>query len=84
MKNGWNAELQSFVQSYGSDRIDASNLMMPLVFFLSPSDPRLIKTLELAMKKPADGGLRVNNLVFRFTSPINSAVEEGTFTMCSF
>lgn len=84
MENGWSNELQSFVQSYGSDRIDASNLMMPLVFFLSPSDPRLIKTLELAMKKPADGGLRVNNLVFRFTSPTNPAVEEGTFTMCSF
>ena len=36
---------QAFVQYYGSDTLDAANLMMPLVFFLSPTDPRNLKTL---------------------------------------
>ena len=39
MENGWDDSLQSFVQSYGSSTLDASTLMMPLVLFLSPTDP---------------------------------------------
>ena len=40
MKRGWNEELGAFVQHYGSDTLDASNLMLILTFFLSPADPR--------------------------------------------
>ena len=39
MKNGWNEQRKAFVQAYGSDSLDASTLMMPLVFFVSPTDP---------------------------------------------
>jgi len=46
MKNGWNEEKQCFVQFYGSDTLDASALIMPLVFFTAPNDPRLVKTLD--------------------------------------
>src|SRR5262249_18702961 len=46
MANGWNKKRQSFVQSYGSDGLDASALLMPLVFFMSPTDPRMLHTLE--------------------------------------
>ena len=40
MSRGWNSQRQAFVQHYDSTSLDAANLMMPLVFFLSPGDPR--------------------------------------------
>jgi GH15 family glucan-1,4-alpha-glucosidase len=46
MEKGWNEERQAFVQHYGSDALDAANLMMPLVFFVAPSDPRMLSTLR--------------------------------------
>jgi GH15 family glucan-1,4-alpha-glucosidase len=60
---------------------------MPLVFFMSPTDPRMIQTLEAIMKSPQKGGLLSNNLVYRY-SPYKSfdglTGEEGTFNMCTF
>ncbi|KAK9764291.1 hypothetical protein K7432_008314 [Basidiobolus ranarum] len=66
MNKGWNEEKEIFVQSYECNNIlDASVLIMPLVFFISPTDPRLLKTLQ-AIRKPTDkGGLIENNLVYR-------------------
>ena len=37
---GWSTDRNAFVQYYGSDSLDAALLMMPLVFFMSPTDPR--------------------------------------------
>ena len=54
------------MQSYGSDALDASNLMMPLVFFMSPSDPRMISTLDAINCSPEQGGLVSNSLVYRY------------------
>jgi GH15 family glucan-1,4-alpha-glucosidase len=87
--NGWNPQEECFVQHYGSNHLDASNLIMGLVFFLAPSDPRFLSTLRKSMKKPKDGGLAVNGLVFRFNKVSESdqegaEPEEETFTMCSF
>lgn len=82
MQEGWSEERQSFVQYYGSDQLDAANLIMPLVFFISPTDPRMIKTIEATAKAPNQGGLTVNNMVYRFYSDDPS--KEGTFSMCSF
>ena len=45
MTNGWNHERQAFVQSYGSDTLDASNLIMPLVFFVAPMGLVLVYSL---------------------------------------
>ncbi|MDJ0736486.1 MAG: glycoside hydrolase family 15 protein [Nostocaceae cyanobacterium] len=82
MSQGWNQDRQAFVQYYGSDRLDASNLIMPLVFFMSPNDPRMLKTLD-AMKKPlSQGGLMSNKLVYRYN--LDNGNGEGTFNMCSF
>jgi len=87
MNKGWNDELQSFVQAYESEVLDASNLIMPLVFFLSPTDPRMLKTLEATMKNPDKGGLVTNSLVYRYNVGHNvdglDAVE-GTFNICTF
>jgi GH15 family glucan-1,4-alpha-glucosidase len=87
MTKGWSSKRQSFVQSYGSESLDASNLIMPLVFFLSPNDPRMLKTLEAINRSPKRGGLVSDGLVFRYDSETGEdglVGKEGSFTMCSF
>jgi len=87
MAKGWSASRQAFIQYYGGDSLDASNLIMPLVFFLSPTDPRMLKTLDAINRSPAEGGLVSDGLVFRYDAAkgedgLHGA--EGTFNMCSF
>ncbi|NIR49038.1 glycoside hydrolase family 15 protein [candidate division KSB1 bacterium] len=87
MSKGWNSKLKTFVQAYNSETLDAANLMMPLVFFLSPTDPRNISTIDATMQSPGDGGLLSNSLVYRYNidkSPDGLSGEEGTFNICTF
>ncbi|MDQ3661861.1 MAG: glycoside hydrolase family 15 protein, partial [Actinomycetota bacterium] len=87
MEEGWSPERKAFVQAYGGDTLDASNLIMPLVFFLSPSDPRMLGTLDAINRSPKDGGLVSNSLVHRYDvekSPDGLSGEEGTFSLCTF
>lgn len=87
MSRGWNAKRGSFTQFYGSDDLDASLLIMPLVFFMAPSDPRIIGTINEILKRPGDGGLLSDSSVYRYPpEPRIDGLpgEEGTFTMCSF
>ncbi len=87
MDKGWNAEHETFVQSYDEDTLDASNLIMPLVFFLSPNDPRMLGTLDAINRSPREGGLVTGGLVYRYD--VNESAdgltgEEGTFSLCTF
>ena len=66
MARGWNAERQAFVQSYDSDLLDASTLLMPLVFFMSPNDPRMASTVDAIRRSVASGGLAADGLVYRY------------------
>ncbi len=87
MEKGWNPERGAFVQTYGSDTLDASNLIMPLVFFVSPKDPRMLSTLDATNRAPGDGGLVSNSLVYRYDverSEDGLMGEEGTFSLCTF
>jgi GH15 family glucan-1,4-alpha-glucosidase len=87
MDKGWSAERQAFVQSYGSTTLDASNLTMPLVFFVSPTDRRMLSTLNEILKPPQEGGLVSNSLTYRYdvtTTEDGLTGEEGTFNICSF
>jgi len=87
MARGWSPARQAFVQHYGSKSLDASNLMMPLVFFLSPTDPRMLKTLDAINKPPEKGGLVSNSLVYRYNvKETSDGLEgaEGTFNICTF
>jgi GH15 family glucan-1,4-alpha-glucosidase len=87
LKNGWCAERNAFVQHYGSQQLDASNLIMPLVFFMSPNDPRMLATLDATLKDPTQGGLFSNGLVYRYnTEQFDDGLRtgEGTFNMCTF
>ena len=87
MDKGWNKELGAFVQHYGSDTLDASNLMLILTFFLSPADPRTTRFLDAILKATDKGGLVSNSLVYRYN--VDKTVdglsgEEGTFNICTF
>jgi GH15 family glucan-1,4-alpha-glucosidase len=85
MSRGWNSRLNSFTQSYSNNHLDASLLIMPLVFFMAPTDPRMLGTIDAIMKDPRDGGLVSDSLVRRYPPGIDGlAGEEGTFNMCSF
>ncbi len=87
MTEGWSSSRQAFIQRYGSDSLDAANLMMPLVLFVAPSDPRMLKTLDAINKPPEQGGLVSNSLVYRYN--VNETADglsghEGTFNICTF
>ena len=82
MSQGWDDALQTFVQSFTSKNIDASNLMMPLVFFVGPNDPRMTGTVDAVLK-----GLTVDSLVYRYrVNDTNDGIDEGegTFSICTF
>jgi GH15 family glucan-1,4-alpha-glucosidase len=87
MARGWNPTREAFIQHYGSESLDASNLIMPLVFFLAPSDPRMLKTIDAINKPPEHGGLVSNSLVYRYNlKETGDGLEgaEGTFNICTF
>ena len=87
MSKGWNEKRKSFTQFYGSDDLDASLLIMPLVFFMAPTDPRMLSTIDAILKSPSQGGLVTDSLVRRYPpQPRIDGLpgEEGTFNMCSF
>jgi len=87
MAKGWNAERQAFVQSYGSQELDASVLLMPLVFFMAPNDPRMLSTVDAIRRPMHAGGLAADGLVYRYDpheAPDGLPGREGTFNMCSF
>jgi GH15 family glucan-1,4-alpha-glucosidase len=82
--NGFSAGPQAFTQYYGGDALDASLLMMPLVGFLPPTDPRVISTIDAIARE-----LTVNGLVQRYKTEAKGEVDglppdEGTFLPCSF
>jgi GH15 family glucan-1,4-alpha-glucosidase len=87
MEKGWNPSRETFVQHYNSQSLDAANLIMPLVFFLSPTDPRMLKTLDAILRPPEQGGLVANSLVYRYNieeTRDGLSSEEGTFNICTF
>jgi len=87
ISRGWSEDRDAFVQYFGSTALDAANLMMPLVFFLSPSDPRVLKTIDAICDPPSRGGLLSNSLVYRYNASAGVdglSGDEGTFNMCTF
>ncbi|MBF2050231.1 MAG: glycoside hydrolase family 15 protein [Elainella sp. C42_A2020_010] len=87
MEKGWSETRQAFVQHYDTESLDASSLIMSLVFFMSPTDPRMLATLDAINRSPQKGGLVSNSLVYRYNteqSPDGLKGHEGTFNMCTF
>lgn len=87
MEKGWNADRQAFTQQFGGNTLDAANLMMPLVRFISSGDERVLKTLDATLRSPEAGGLVSNGLVYRYNANETQDGldgEEGTFNICTF
>jgi len=87
MQRGWNHERKAFVQQFDGEALDASNLMMPLVFFVSPTDPRMLQTIDAINRSPQAGGLVSDGLVYRYDvekTPDGLKGTEGTFNLCTF
>ena len=83
MTDFWDPVRGAFVQHKATTALDAANLLMPLVKFISPTDPRWLSTLRAMEEDLVD-----DSLVFRYRvadgAPDGLAGEDGTFNMCSF
>ena len=77
---GWSEKAGAFTQAFGSDDLDASNLMMPIVGFLPATDPRMRSTIDAIAEKLTDE----HGLVYRYRATDGLEGEEGTFLLCTF
>ncbi|MGV4796821.1 glycoside hydrolase family 15 protein [Rhizobium sp. F40D2] len=77
--NFWDEQTGHFVQTRGGKSLDASLLLMPLVRFVSATDPRWLSTLEAIGMALVDDGL-----VYRYRSDDGLHGQEGAFSACSF
>jgi GH15 family glucan-1,4-alpha-glucosidase len=80
----WSPQKQAFVQSYGSEELDASVLLMPTVGFLPATDERFVSTVEAIRRE-----LTLDGLVLRYRPQADGEVDglpagEGVFLPCSF
>ena len=83
LRDGWNDQAGAFTQYPGSEALDASNLMMPIVGFLPADDPRMLATIEAIANRLTDEC----GLVYRYRTEggvDGLAGEEGTFLLCTF
>ena len=80
LDQGWNEKAGAFTQSFGSDDLDASNLMMPIVGFIPADDPRMLATIDATADRLTDD----RGLVYRYLAHDGLDGEEGTFLLCTF
>ena len=80
LTRGWSDRANAFTQSFGSDELDASSLMLPLVGFLPADDPRVLATINATEERLTDE----RGLVYRYRSHDGLEGEEGTFLLCTF
>lgn len=82
-RNFWDDSLKAFVQYQGSKSLDAATLLMPLMRFISPVDPRWLSTMKAIEER-----LTEDSLVYRYDT-LEESIDglpgrEGSFTACSF
>jgi alpha,alpha-trehalase len=80
MTRGWNDAVGAYTQSFGSDDLDASALMMPIVGFISAHDPRMRATIDAIATRLADE----RGLIYRYLGADGLEGDEGTFLLCTF
>src|SRR5262252_829506 len=78
-RDGVDARTGAFVQAFGASELDAANLLIPLVRFLRPDDPRMRATVDRIRNELATDGL-----VNRYQRPDGLRGDEGAFVVCSF
>ncbi len=79
MENGWNKELQSFTQYYGSSYVDSSLLLMEYYGFISPENPQFIATVKKIKEE-----LNHEGLMYRYKNEDDFGVPSSSFTICNF
>ena len=80
VENGWNDAAGAYTQAFGSEDLDASNLMLAITGFLPGDDPRLKATIDATAARLTDE----RGLVYRYLAHDGLAGEEGTFLLCTF
>ncbi len=80
LEKGFNKQLNSFVQSFGSDAIDATTLLIPRMGLLPYDDPRVQGTIEAVMQNL----MAKKGLVYRYKNEDGLPGDEGCFVLCSF
>jgi GH15 family glucan-1,4-alpha-glucosidase len=78
--HGWSKKAGAFTQAFGSEDLDASNLMLAITGFLPGDDPRMKATIDATAERLTDG----RGLVYRYRAHDGLAGEEGTFLLCTF
>jgi GH15 family glucan-1,4-alpha-glucosidase len=81
-RRAWNPDVGAFTQAYGSRRLDAAVLLLPMVGFLPHSDPRVVSTARAVQRELMEDGL-----VMRYRSDDVAdglPTGEGVFLLCSF
>jgi len=77
---GYNTQIGAFTQSYGSTALDASSLLLPLVGFIPPTDPRMRSTVNRINEQLTDR----HGFVYRYRGADGLIGDEATFTLCTF
>ena len=80
LARGWNERLGAFTQTFGSDELDASALLVVLMGFLPVADPRLRSTIDAVEAALSDE----RGLIFRYRGGDDFDAPEGTFLLCTF
>lgn len=80
LQRGWSDRAGAFTQAFGSDDLDASNLMLLIVGFLPPEDARMRETIDAIATRLTDR----HGLVYRYLAQDGLAGEEGPFLLCTF
>jgi GH15 family glucan-1,4-alpha-glucosidase len=80
LQEGWSDRAGSFTQAFGSEALDGSTLLIPIVGFLPPSDPRVRATVRAVAERLTDE----HGLVHRYRTDDGLRGEEGSFLLCTF
>jgi len=80
LEHGWSEKAGAFTQAFGSEDLDASNLMLAITSFLPGDDPRMKATIDATAARLTDE----RGLVYRYLAHDGLAGEEGTFLLCTF
>ncbi|CDF79683.1 glycoside hydrolase (GH15) [Formosa agariphila KMM 3901] len=79
MTNAWNDKVQAFTQSYGSDDLDASVLLMEPYGFIDAKDPKYVSTV-----KGIERDLSNDGLLYRYKNKDDFGLPSSSFTICTF
>jgi GH15 family glucan-1,4-alpha-glucosidase len=80
LTRGWSDDAGAFTQTFGSNELDAANLMMAITGFLPATDPRMRATIDATAERLTDE----HGLVYRYLGDDGLSSGEGTFLLCTF